>query len=129
LSGCCGCFRSTAGGRKEPPAAIAAWSSDLSLEDGRLQVVVNGTDITYSPHGRTYGLASLLEGENRVEATIVESSGKRGLWRFDFTESRSVAPGSIRVIGGDIVQIGPTSVTFQLHGKAGERLAFTFEKK
>ena len=129
FGGCCGCFTSTASDRKDPSAATAAWSSDLSLVGGRLQVVVNGTGVTYSPRGRTYGLASLVEGENRVEATVVESSGKRGLWRFDFTQSRSVAPGSIRVTAGDIVQIAPTSVTFRLRGETGERLAFTFEKK
>jgi hypothetical protein len=126
---CCGCFRSTGVGRKDPSVATAAWSSDLSLVGGRLQVVVNGTGVTYSPRGRTYGLASLVEGENRVEATVVESSGKRGLWRFDFTQSRSVAPGSIRVTAGDIVQIAPTSITFRLRGETGERLAFTFEKR
>src|SRR5205823_2658459 len=107
----------------------AGWSSDLTVEGGRLQVVVNATAVSYPGRGRAYGMGALVNGENRVEATVVEAAGKPGLWRFDLMNSQEVAPGSIHVIAGEVVSVAATSVTFRLHGTAGERVVFTFLKK
>jgi hypothetical protein len=51
------------------------------------------------------------------------------LWRFDFMSSQAIAPGSIRVLAGDVASVGASSVTFHLKGAPGERIAFTFDKK
>jgi len=116
-----------------PPGSLsrglAPWSSDLAVQGGRLQVVVNGASASFPATGRAYGVASLADGENRVEAVLVESKGKAGLWRFDLMNSQAIAPGSIRVIAGDVVSIAATSVTFRLRGESGERIVFTFQKQ
>jgi hypothetical protein len=89
---------------------------------------VNGASASFPGSGRAYGAASLADGDNRVEAVLVESAGKAGLWRFELMNSQAVVPGSLRVIAGDVVSIAPTSVTFRLRGVAGERIVFTFRK-
>ena len=121
----CGCGGST----REVARRTAAWSSDLSVEGGRLQLVVNGASATFPGRGRAYGVASLVEGENRVEALLVEGAGKGGLWRFDLMNSQAVVPGSLRAIAGDVVSIASSSVTFRLRGESGERIVFTFQKQ
>ncbi len=106
-----------------------AWSSDLGVEGARLQVVVNGGGSAFPARGRSYGTAASIEGDNRVEAMLVEASGKPGLWRFDLMTTSGVAGGTIRVIAGEPVQVSSTSVTFRLQGHVGERVVFTFQKK
>jgi hypothetical protein len=105
------------------------WSSDLGLDGARLQVVVNGGGSSFPARGRSYGAAASVEGTNRVEAVLVEASGKPGLWRFDLMTQSAVAPGTLRVISGEPVQISSSSVTFRLQGRVGERVVFTFQKK
>jgi hypothetical protein len=106
-----------------------AWSSDLDVEGGRLQLVVNGTAVSYPGPGRAYGMAAFIDGQNHAEATLVEGRGKAGLWRFDFMGSHAIAPGSIRVLAGDIASVAASSVTFHIKGTPGERIAFTFDRK
>jgi hypothetical protein len=105
-----------------------AWSSDLDVEGGRLQLVVNGA-ASYPGPGRGYGMAALSDGQNHVEATLVEGRGKAGLWRFDFMSTKSIADGSIRVVAGDVASVAASSITFHVKGIPGERIAFTFDKK
>jgi hypothetical protein len=105
-----------------------AWSSDLDVEGGRLQLIVNGSAALYPDAGRAYGMSAFIDGTNRVEATLVDGKGKTGVWRFEFLGSQ-VADGSIRVIAGDVVGVAATSISFRLKGTPGERIAFTFEKR
>ena len=107
----------------------AVWSSDLAVEGGRLQVVVNGGAPAFPGRGRGFGSARLAEGENRVEAVLVESAGKPGLWRIDLKPSEAIVSGSLRVISGEVVLLGPAAATFRLSGAQGERVVFTFLKK
>jgi hypothetical protein len=105
------------------------WESDLSVEGGRLQLVVNGSAVSYPDAGRAYGMGAFVEGTNHVEATLVQGSGKAGQWRFEFVGSQAIAPGSIRVVAGEVVTMAEGSVTFRLKGTPGERIAFTFDRK
>jgi hypothetical protein len=105
-----------------------AWESDLGLE-GRLQLVVNGAEVSYLERGRAYGMGVISEGANHVEATLVEGGGKAGQWTFNFLAAQAIAPGSIRVIAGDALTVSETSITFRLKGTPGERIAFTFDKR
>jgi len=103
-----------------------AWASDLDVQGGRLQVVFNGADLSYPERGRGQGTAAVKDGENRVEATLVNGDGRAGLWRFEFVGSRNMEAGSIRVLSGEVSSVAATSVTFRLTGTPGERVAFTF---
>jgi hypothetical protein len=108
--------------------APTAWSSDLTVENGQLQVTVNGA-VTYADRGRGYGTSPLGDGENRVEATLVSGAGKPGLWRFDVVKGASLDPGTVQVLTGDVVSVTSNTVTFRLQGIPGERVAFTFVRK
>jgi hypothetical protein len=106
-----------------------AWESDLGVEGGRLQLVVNGAAVSYLESGRAYGMGAIAEGANHVEATLVEGGGKAGKWTFNFLATQAIAPGSIRVISGDAVTVSDSSISFRLKGTPGERIAFTFDKR
>jgi hypothetical protein len=121
------CYYGFSGLRKDV-GRTTVWSSELSLE-GRLQVVVNGASPAFPGSGRGFGTARLVNGENRVEAVVVESAGKAGVWRIDLKPSEAIQAGSLRVISGEVTLLGPTSATFRLSGKTGERIVFTFLKK
>jgi len=121
------CFKGDASGRGQERST--SWSSDLTVEGGRLQVVVNGATPVFPARGRSFGTSSLVNGENRVEAIVVEAAGKAGLWRIDFNPSDSIAEGSLRVVSGEAILLGAASATFRLSGREGERVVFTFLKK
>jgi hypothetical protein len=121
------CFKADSTGRSQERST--SWSSDLTVESGRLQVVVNSASPVFPARGRSFGTSSLVDGENRVEAVLVESAGKAGLWRIDFNPSDAIAEGSLRVISGEAVLLGAASATFRLSGREGERIVFTFLKK
>jgi hypothetical protein len=106
-----------------------AWESDLQVEGGRLQLVVNGSAVSYPEAGRAYGMGAFVEGTNHVEATLVDGHGKAGVWRFNFLASQAVAAGSIHVVAGDAVSVADNAIGFRLKGTPGERVAFTFERK
>jgi hypothetical protein len=113
--------------RPTETASGLAWTSDLGLEKGRLQLVIGG-EAVFAAAGRSYGTTKLAAGETRVEATVVEAGGKAGLWRFEVIGSQ-VAPGSLRVLGGEALAVGGTSATFRLRGVVGERVVFTFTRR
>jgi hypothetical protein len=118
------CFRN-----QTSKGSAVAWSSDLSLEGGRLQVVVNGILASYPERGRSLATARIRDGENRVEAAVVGGAGKAGRWTMDLSLSEAIQAGSIRVLAGEIESIGGAAVTFKLKGTPGERVVFTFLKK
>jgi hypothetical protein len=102
--------------------------SDLGVEGGRMQVVVNGSALSYPGQGRAYVMAAAKDGENHVDAMLVEGKGKPGTWRFEFLSAHDVAAGSLRAVAGDVAMMTATSITFRLSGTSGERVAFTFVK-
>lgn len=48
-----------------------------------------------------------------------------GLWRVDLT-TLGLAPGSLRVVAGEVAQFGAAQLAFQMAGVPGERVVFTF---
>ena len=101
--------------------------SQLDVPGGRGQVVFNGSEVVFPPKGRVPLAGRTHSGVNRVEATLVEAGGKPGLWRFELGES--AAPGSLRVIAGQVTLITADSVVFRLSGRSGERVVFTFRNR
>lgn len=103
--------------------AALAFSSELDLEGGEGQVVVDGSTATFQRRGSSE--AALPEGRvlHRIEATVVSADGRAGTWRFRLG---AVAPGTLRIVAGNGTLAGDDGLVFRLTGKPGERLVFAF---
>jgi hypothetical protein len=118
-------------GLSAPPVVAAtsrrvAWTSELDLDGGSGQIVVNGEAAAFAPRGRSGGAAVGRRGMNRVEAQVVEASGQPGMWRFDLGTTGTLEAGSLRVIAGEVALLTENSVVFRLKGRPGERIVFSF---
>ena len=51
--------------------------------------------------------------------------GRPATWRFDLS-ALGIVPGSVRVVAGEVAQVGPDRVVFRLKGRTGERVVFGF---
>jgi hypothetical protein len=103
-----------------------AWASLLDVPDASGQVVVNGTTAVFAGPGQSTALAIGRRGENRVEAQLVQASGRPGLWRFEFGTTASLEPGSLRVIAGQAALVTADAIVFRMSGRPGERVVFAF---
>lgn len=110
------------GEEESPPPPAASWRSTLAVPGARGQVVVDGVQQVAVGPGAGAPSPSLGPGPHRLEAVLVDGAGRPGTWRFDL----SAAPGSIRVVAGEVEETGPGHVTFRLTGVPGERAVFTF---
>jgi hypothetical protein len=115
------CFTAGANGRPERAGTLV---SDLGVAGGAGQVVVND-EAAFPRAGRSPLAVRLRPGENRVEATLVEGRSA-GEWRFDVASMPGFRPESLRVIAGEVSQVGGGAVAFRLRGRAGERIVFSF---
>lgn len=115
-------FRSSvqAGTASRRPALL---TSTLDVADGEGRVVANGA-AAVAVHGGG-AIVAMRAGTNVVEGTVVRA-GRPGTWRFDVP---GLKPGSLRVIAGTVRAIVADGVVFACSGKAGERVAFTFERQ
>jgi hypothetical protein len=115
------------GFRDGAAVANSQWRSEVRMDKAELQVIANGTTLVLH-EGETSGSLALADGDNRIEATVMSSAGKAGTWRFDLA-AEAVRPGSLRVLAGEVTLVTDSEVVFQLKGKSGERVVFTFMRK
>jgi hypothetical protein len=118
-----GCFW---GASPSAKGRATSWVSELGVPGGRGQVVIDGGQVFFPAAGTSAHPASLAPGSHRFEAVLVEAGGRPGLWRFGLSTLGAV-PGSLRVVAGDVAQVGPDEIAFRLQGRAGERVVFTFQ--
>jgi hypothetical protein len=104
----------------------ATWVSELSVAGGRGQVVVDGASAVFPAGGLETFSVPVGPGRHRFEATLVDSSGRPGAWRFDLG-ALGVVPGSLRVVAGEAAVTASAAVAFRLRGKPGERVVFTVD--
>jgi cell division septation protein DedD len=119
-----GCFRADA-----LRADAGSWLSELQVPAARGQVVVDGAQAVFPSAGTESFATPLGPGTHRFEATLVDGTARgaaSGTWRFDLQALR-VAPGSLRVVAGEAVQVGADAVVFRLRGRRGERVVFSFQ--
>ena len=116
-----GCFRS---GDQASDGSGATWVSELGVAGGRGQVVVDGAQASFPGPGTVAQSLTLAPGPHRFEAVLVDAQGEPGVWRFDLSMLGATA-GSLRVVAGEVSQIGPALVAFQMSGQPGERVVFT----
>ena len=106
-------------------AAVLVWTSELALPGGRGQLIANGADVVFPSAGRSDLALPARLGRNRLEAVLVEG-GAPGAWRFTLAGG-SIRAGSLRVLAGEAVVVGPETVAFRLRGRSGERVVFVFD--
>ena len=104
-------------------SARLRWTSELDVAGGSGQVVVNRTALTFVRAGPVAATVDVVQGEQLVEAWLVSGEGRPGVWRFVF-DSPSGTRLAVRPIAGNVVQLTPTSASFRLQGRPGERIVF-----
>jgi hypothetical protein len=62
-----------------------------------------------------------------VDGEVVAGGFAAGLWRFELSEG--VAPGSVRVLAGDALEVNDAAVVFRIGGTTGERVSFAFRRR
>lgn len=111
----------------EAGRAALHWTSELELPRGRGQVIANGADVVFPGAGRSELVLPARPGRNRLEAVLVEG-GRPGTWRFSLAGG-AIRAGSLRVLAGEAVAVGPEMVAFRLRGLPGERVVFGFDRE
>jgi List-Bact-rpt repeat protein len=111
----------------EPPAAARSleWTIQLDVPGAVGQIVLNGQAVR-AARGQSQAAAAAREGDNVIEAQLVEARDRPGTWRFEAQEGETIAPGSLRVLRGDVALLTPTAVVFRLKGVSGEQVAFSY---
>jgi hypothetical protein len=105
----------------KPLAAVpVSWASTLELPGGAGRLVVAGRAFEQAP-GAASGSLAAPDGELRIEGVVEAAAGRAGSWRLEL--AGPVVPGSLRVLAGDPLLLGPTAVVFRLSGRVGERVA------
>jgi hypothetical protein len=105
-------------------AATAQWESELSVEGGRGQIVIDGATVQYQDQGPQAHSLPQDTGLRQVVAQLVAGRGRPGTWTFRLGHLRA---GSLRPLAGNPTQVTADSITFRLAGNPGERVVFTFE--
>ena len=102
------------------------WTSELTVGGGQGQVIVNGSQVVLAGAGSSPLTMDARPARTRVDATLLSGDGEGGVWRFSLASGR-VKAGTLRVLSGDPVALGPGVVAFALAGRPGERVAFSFD--
>jgi hypothetical protein len=118
------CVPDDSGAPPDAAAASALLVSELAVPGGAGQVVTGG-EAAFPRAGRSVLAIRVREGDNHVEATLVEARSG-GTWRFELGALPGLRPETLRVVAGDVVQLAADSVTFRLQGRPGERVVFVF---
>jgi hypothetical protein len=105
-------------------AGAVGLRSTLAVRGGKGEVGVNGSASSVR-EGEAHLNVTARPGDNLVEAWL-SSAGSGGSWRFDVVGRDPLASGTLRVLAGNVVSLGPGSVTFRLSGREGERVAFAW---
>jgi hypothetical protein len=102
------------------------WSSQLEAAGSAGRVSLNGSLLASGP-GKQQGAARAKRDDNRVDGEVVQGGSRAGLWRFELSEG--VAPGSVRVLAGDALEVSDSAVVFRIGGTTGERVSFVFRPR
>jgi hypothetical protein len=114
-------------GTKAPAGGAIAWSSQLEAAGAEGLVSVDGRAVAAVRTGRAALRVERRKGTTLVEAVLSRASGRPGSWRFEFAGEPAFKRGSLQVHAGKATLVAPDAVVFAVDGKAGERVAFTFE--
>jgi len=100
-----------------------AWRTVLDAPGARGTVRTGALAFAVEPGERLLELPAAAE--TIVEAVV--AGGRTGTWRFEATDAGAVEPGSLRVIAGDALSIGPASIAFRIGRDT--RVVFAFRAR
>jgi hypothetical protein len=98
--------------------------SRLEAPGARLAATLNGAPLVPPAPGQSAWTIEPRAGDNRLEAQGGDTAA--GTWRVELAGVRGLVLGSVRVLAGEVVSIGPDAVVFRLRGRAGERFGLAF---
>ena len=101
--------------------------SRLEAPSGRAEATLNGSALGQVTAGIRSLTIAVPVGENRLEGEL--TAGARGTWTLELSGIPDLERGSLRVLAGDAVAVGPDSVTFRLSGRANERVGVAFTRR
>jgi len=99
--------------------------SALGVRGGRGDIALNGSSVLTAREGEGRVALHPQPGDNLVEARLLEGATS-GTWQFDIVGLGRLETRALRVVSGELVAVGPDSISFRLSGRAGERVAFTW---
>jgi hypothetical protein len=111
-----------------PTPGPASLASRFEVPGARGHVLLNGVLLPPPGSGDSTWTVSAVDGQNRLEAQILDA-GRAGTWRFDLSGIPGMERGSLRVLTGQAIAVGPDSIVFRLAGRAGERIGLAFTKR
>ena len=103
--------------------AASAWRSILDAPGARGTVRV-GTQSFAAESGER--LLELPPAEETIVEAVV-ASPRAGTWRFEAQDAGAIEPGSLRVIAGDALSVGPSAIAFRIGRDA--RVVFAFRTR
>ena len=105
-------------------AARSTVVSRLEAPGARLAATLNGAPLVPPAPGQSAWTIEPRAGDNRLEAQV--GGAAAGTWRVELAGVRGLEPGSVRVLAGEVMSVGPDAVVFRLKGRAGERFGLAF---
>lgn len=106
-----------------PVTAPAPWRTFLEAPGARGVVHSGGQSFEVGPGPRVLELPAAEE----TLVTAAVTGGRAGTWRFEAVDAAAVEPGSLRVVSGEVVSVGPSGVTFR--AGPGARLSFAYRRR
>ncbi|GMR24435.1 MAG: hypothetical protein BMS9Abin37_2980 [Acidobacteriota bacterium] len=100
----------------DPSVRVAA---QVILTGGRSQPVSVGTPSTHRYRGTL--------GPNAVDGVLMAPLEEPVMWRFDFSQSAHLVPGSLRLVSGTVVSSDGRSIVVRMTGRPGERVRIEYE--
>ena len=108
----------------EPVRSGSTVVSRLEAAGARLAATLNETPLAPPSPGASTWTVAPRAGDNRIDAQT--QAGAAGTWRLELAGVSGLEKGSLRVLAGEVVSVGPDVVVFRLKGRAGERMSLAF---
>ena len=108
----------------EPARTGSTVVSRLEAAGARMAATLNETPLAPPSPGASTWTVAPRAGDNRIDAQV--QAGAAGTWRLELAGVAGLEKGSLRVLAGEVVSVGPDAVVFRLKGRAGERMSLAF---
>jgi uncharacterized repeat protein (TIGR02543 family) len=105
----------------EASRGVSTVASRLEAPGARVSAALNEAPLAPPSPGASTWTVSPRAGDNRLDAHL--QAGGEGTWSLELAGIAGLERGSLRVLSGEVVSVGPDAVVFRLKGRAGERFS------